>query len=194
MGNSVRDATLKYTGASNDRDPVLVTCGGPTPNNAVSGCSLEDSTMDGTVKYTGTANDRDPILVNVGGATPNTYGGSNCHASMAQRASLGFRRSQGTCCASFAAAGYIALLQNLLRCSGRSLRMALFRSGLRWGGVAHVSSTFRPRRTSPQVRWERRAPWSPAGLNLTGDDLTNKKHNGHNGTNGGVMTVLTGPK
>lgn len=71
MGNSLRDASLKYTGSTNDRDPVLVRIGSTTPNNSVAGYYLEDATMDGVVKYTGSTNDRDPILVNVGSTTPN---------------------------------------------------------------------------------------------------------------------------
>ncbi len=71
MGNTVRDASMKYTGSGNDRDPVLSRVGSTTPNNAVPGYFGEDATMDGQVKYTGGSNDRDPVLVNVGGSTPN---------------------------------------------------------------------------------------------------------------------------
>jgi uncharacterized repeat protein (TIGR03803 family) len=70
-GNGLRDGTIKYTGASNDRDPILVRVGSTTPNNTVVGYFNEDVTLDGTVKYTGSTNDRDPILVNVGSTTPN---------------------------------------------------------------------------------------------------------------------------
>ncbi len=63
---------LKYTGAGNDRDPILVTVGSTTPNNVVIGAySTRDVNMNGEVKYTGSSNDRDPILVNVGSTTPN---------------------------------------------------------------------------------------------------------------------------
>lgn len=72
MGNALRDASIRYTGSNNDRDPILVRVGGTTPNNVAPGYYQEDATMDGAVKYTGPANDRDPILVNVGSATPNT--------------------------------------------------------------------------------------------------------------------------
>ena len=65
------DGLLKYTGASNDRDPILVNIGGTTPNNTTVGYRSEDVNMDGVVKYTGANNDRDPILVNIGGTTPN---------------------------------------------------------------------------------------------------------------------------
>ena len=62
---------IKYTGSSNDRDPILVTVGSTTPNNVVSTYSTRDVNMNGQVKYTGSGNDRDPILVNVGSTTPN---------------------------------------------------------------------------------------------------------------------------
>jgi hypothetical protein len=65
------DQLLKYTGPQNDRDPMLVTVGGTTPNNTVPGYRRTDVNMDGTVKYTGPANDRDALLQNVGGTTPN---------------------------------------------------------------------------------------------------------------------------
>lgn len=69
-GNVLRDADLKYTGASNDRDPILVAVGGSVPTATTYGYRLEDVNMDGTTKYTGAGNDRDPILVNVGGSIP----------------------------------------------------------------------------------------------------------------------------
>jgi hypothetical protein len=70
-GDVNHDGALKYTGQSNDRDPILVTVGGTTPNNVTTGYKLEDINLDGLVKYTGQDNDRDPILVNVGSTTPN---------------------------------------------------------------------------------------------------------------------------
>jgi hypothetical protein len=63
--------TLSYTGAGNDRDPILVRVGSTTPNNTVNGYYIEDTNMNGIVSYTGGANDRDVILVNVGSTTPN---------------------------------------------------------------------------------------------------------------------------
>ncbi|MBS1581486.1 MAG: hypothetical protein JST66_04715 [Bacteroidetes bacterium] len=70
-GNVVRDNLIKYTGASNDRDPILVRVGGSIPTAVVSGGYwMEDVNMDATVKYTGASNDRDPILVTVGGSIP----------------------------------------------------------------------------------------------------------------------------
>jgi hypothetical protein len=63
---------LKYVGAANDRDPILVAIGGVVPHNTVSGVyANEDVNMDGVIKYAGVRNDRDPILVNIGGSTPN---------------------------------------------------------------------------------------------------------------------------
>lgn len=70
-GDVNADGSIKYTGAGNDRDPMLVAIGGTTPNNTISGYRGEDVNMDGVVKYTGANNDRDPILVNIGGTTPN---------------------------------------------------------------------------------------------------------------------------
>ncbi len=64
------DATVKYTGADNDRDPVLLTIGGTVPTNTVSGYLPADVNLDGTVKYTGIRNDRDPILLTIGGTVP----------------------------------------------------------------------------------------------------------------------------
>jgi hypothetical protein len=69
-GNTVLDNSLKYTGASNDRDPILVRIGGTVPTAVVNGYYMEDATLDGAVKYTGAGNDRDPILVNIGGTVP----------------------------------------------------------------------------------------------------------------------------
>ncbi len=69
-GNTVRNNQLKYTGASNDRDPILVAIGGSSPTLTIGGYRQEDCNMDGTVKYTGGANDRDIILVNIGGSSP----------------------------------------------------------------------------------------------------------------------------
>ena len=69
-GNVVDDTVLKYTGANNDRDPILTTIGGTVPTNTVVGYYTEDVDMDGVVKYTGLDNDRDPILINIGGTVP----------------------------------------------------------------------------------------------------------------------------
>jgi hypothetical protein len=70
-GNTIGDVNLQYTGAGNDRDPILIAVGSTTPNNAVSGYLATDVNMDGIAKYIGAENDRDPILINVGSTTPN---------------------------------------------------------------------------------------------------------------------------
>ena len=69
------DGSVKYSGATNDRDPILVRVGGTVPTNTVLGYFIEDTNLDGAVKYVGAGNDRDPILVNVGATVPtNTRG------------------------------------------------------------------------------------------------------------------------
>lgn len=69
-GNTLWDNVLKYTGPSNDRDPVLVRIGGVVPTNTIAGYYSDDVNLDGVVKYTGSGNDRDAILVNIGGTVP----------------------------------------------------------------------------------------------------------------------------
>ena len=69
-GNVFRDATLRYTGAENDRDPILSAIGGSVPSATANGYRMEDTNLDGVVKYVGAANDRDVILVNIGGSVP----------------------------------------------------------------------------------------------------------------------------
>ena len=69
-GNTFSDNVLRYTGAANDRDPILVRIGGTIPTATVTGYHVEDVNLDGTVRYTGNNNDRDPILVNIGGTVP----------------------------------------------------------------------------------------------------------------------------
>lgn len=69
-GNVIPDNVLKYTGASNDRDPILVKIGGSVPTATAIDYAVEDVNLDGIVKYTGSANDRDKILVNIGGSVP----------------------------------------------------------------------------------------------------------------------------
>lgn len=66
-GDVNTDGSLRYTGAGNDRDPILQKVGGNTPTNVVVGYFVEDCSMDGKVSYTGVGNDRDPILQNIGG-------------------------------------------------------------------------------------------------------------------------------
>ena len=69
-GNVRPDATLRYTGANNDRDPILVAVGGSVPTATLAGYRIEDTNLDGVVKYAGSANDRDMVLVNIGGTVP----------------------------------------------------------------------------------------------------------------------------
>lgn len=70
-GDANGNGQVKYMGTGNDRDAVLVTVGGATPNASVSGYYRQDVNMDGTVKYTGSGNDRDRVLITVGATTPN---------------------------------------------------------------------------------------------------------------------------
>ncbi|MCC7502175.1 MAG: hypothetical protein IT229_06580, partial [Flavobacteriales bacterium] len=69
-GNVARDGQLLYTGAGNDRDPILQAVGGVVPTNSIAGYRMEDTNLDGVVKYTGSDNDRDLILQNIGGTVP----------------------------------------------------------------------------------------------------------------------------
>ncbi len=69
-GNITADDRVKYTGAGNDRDPLLLLLGGQ-PNTVNASYTVHDVNMDGFAKYTGSGNDRDPILITVGSTTPN---------------------------------------------------------------------------------------------------------------------------
>lgn len=69
-GDVTHDGTIKYTGAGNDRDPILSAIGGSVPTATTNGYLQEDVNMDGQAKYTGAANDRDIILQNIGGSVP----------------------------------------------------------------------------------------------------------------------------
>ena len=70
-GDTNGDGTIKYAGANNDRDPVLVAIGGTVPTNVLSDVYVRtDVNMDGDVKYVGAGNDRDPILQSIGGIVP----------------------------------------------------------------------------------------------------------------------------
>lgn len=69
-GNTNPDGFLQYTGAQNDRDPILQAIGGTVPTNTISAYDLRDVNLDGVVRYTGAQNDRDPILQNIGGTVP----------------------------------------------------------------------------------------------------------------------------
>jgi len=69
-GNVVADTAVKYTGGSNDRDPILLNIGGIVPTDTNTGYFNEDVNLDGIVKYTGFQNDRDAILITIGGIVP----------------------------------------------------------------------------------------------------------------------------
>jgi PKD repeat protein len=69
-GNVVPDGVLKYTGAFNDREPILDLVGGLVPTQILPGYHLADVDLNGLVRYTGWNNDRDPILRNIGGSQP----------------------------------------------------------------------------------------------------------------------------
>ncbi len=69
-GDVNTNASVRYTGTANDRDPLLVAIGGTVPTAMVTGYLREDVNMDGWVKYTGSGNDRDFILTTVGGSSP----------------------------------------------------------------------------------------------------------------------------
>jgi len=70
LGDVNTDGTLKYIGADNDRDIILVDIGGSIPTATVAGYMNADLNMDGSVKYIGADNDRDLILINIGGSVP----------------------------------------------------------------------------------------------------------------------------
>lgn len=69
-GDVDRNGIIRYTGSSNDRDPILVRIGGSAPTATLNGYFNEDVNLDGVVRYVGNSNDRDPLLVNIGGSTP----------------------------------------------------------------------------------------------------------------------------
>ena len=69
-GNITADDRVKYAGAGNDRDALLVLLGGQ-PNTVNASYTVHDVNLDGFAKYTGSGNDRDPILITVGSTTPN---------------------------------------------------------------------------------------------------------------------------
>ena len=70
-GDVTFNGSVQYTGAGNDRDPILVNIGGSVPTNVVSNTySTSDVNLNGNVQYTGADNDRDPILLNIGGSVP----------------------------------------------------------------------------------------------------------------------------
>ncbi|HMQ77012.1 MAG TPA: hypothetical protein PKE21_13175 [Flavobacteriales bacterium] len=71
-GDVTGNGQVKYTGGSNDRDPILVAIGGAVPTATVSGYAGTDVNLNGVTKYAGSANDRDVILTTVGGSVPTS--------------------------------------------------------------------------------------------------------------------------
>lgn len=64
------DGSIRYSGANNDRDLILMRIGGEVPTSTVAGYFPEDLNLDGLVRYSGQQNDRDVILVGIGGQVP----------------------------------------------------------------------------------------------------------------------------
>ncbi len=69
-GNVIANGFVSYSGANNDRDPILSAIGGVVPTNVISGYHLSDVNLDGTVRYVGGENDRDRVLITIGGVIP----------------------------------------------------------------------------------------------------------------------------
>ncbi|MFK7948071.1 MAG: hypothetical protein AB8G11_10790 [Saprospiraceae bacterium] len=70
-GDANNDGTIKYNGASNDKNKILFDVGLLTPNNVLNTYNVNDLNLDGFVKYNGASNDKNIILFNVGLLTPN---------------------------------------------------------------------------------------------------------------------------
>lgn len=69
MGDVTRDGKVKYTGAGNDRDAILVVLGG-NPYNTIAGYYSGDTDLDGTVRYAALPDDHSRILNDVLGGLP----------------------------------------------------------------------------------------------------------------------------
>ncbi len=69
-GDVNHDGMVRYAGAMNDRDAVLMAVGGTPPTATTTGYKDADVNMDGIVKYAGVDNDRDVILQSIGGGYP----------------------------------------------------------------------------------------------------------------------------
>lgn len=69
-GNVRPDDHVRYIGATNDRDPILVLLGSLALTGSIPGYHLADVNMDGVVRYIGVDNDRDRILLTIGGSMP----------------------------------------------------------------------------------------------------------------------------
>ncbi len=61
-GDANSNGAVKYVGAGNDRDAVLLAIGATNVIDSVIGYLSEDTNCDGVVRYVGAANDRDVIL------------------------------------------------------------------------------------------------------------------------------------
>ena len=70
-GDANDDGSVKYNGASNDKNEILSVVGLSTPNNIISSYSDSDVNMDGEVKYNGASNDKNEVLGIVGLSTPS---------------------------------------------------------------------------------------------------------------------------
>lgn len=70
-GDANGDGVISYTGANNDRDPILIAVGGTTPTNTVGPIyDPRDVNLDGTIMYVGAGNDRDVVLQSIDGVVP----------------------------------------------------------------------------------------------------------------------------
>lgn len=69
-GHVSQSGQLRYTGAGNDREPILQAIGGTIPTAVLAGYRQEDVNLDGLVKYTGAGNDRDLLLQSIGVELP----------------------------------------------------------------------------------------------------------------------------
>ncbi len=70
-GDGNGNGVVRYTGNTNDRDPILSAIGGSVPTDVVSSVyDVRDVNMDGNLSYTGTNNDRDHVLQTIGGSAP----------------------------------------------------------------------------------------------------------------------------
>jgi hypothetical protein len=69
-GDVIRDGTVRYSGQTNDRDPILQAIGGIIPTQTVTGYQGTDTGMNGVTMYSGAGNDRDRVLSTIGGIIP----------------------------------------------------------------------------------------------------------------------------
>jgi uncharacterized delta-60 repeat protein len=69
-GDATGNDEVKYMGAQNDRDAILISIGGMVPTATATGYLKQDVNLDGAVKYMGPNNDRDVILQTIGGDVP----------------------------------------------------------------------------------------------------------------------------